>query len=247
MPLAPDGPAPYAPVATIMEVIHRYRDRGLQTPFDVDVLTRAGVTESLAPRTLLSLRHLDLVDDQGHPTPLFEGLRRAPSDEFPSRLEEVVRAVYADVFQFADPTMDPPERVADAFRQYNPAGQRGRMVTLFLGLAQEAGIIEEAPQRTRTTRAARGGSARTAPARQSQKPSGRRPGKPKEDAPSPPATVSGTIFGVTEKDIALLPEEDFQEVWDALGKVARARARAASQPPPAASADDGPDDGGGDS
>jgi Family of unknown function (DUF5343) len=234
MPLAPDGPAPYAPVATIMEVVNRYRDRGLQTPFDADVLTRAGVTESLAPRTLLSLRHLDLIDEQGNPTPLFEGLRRAPSDEFPTRLEEVVRAVYADVFQFADPTVDAPERVADAFRQYVPAGQRSRMVTLFLGLCERAGIIPEAPARQRTTRASRPASA-TTPRRSSSKVAVRGQGvRKRQDEALPP---TGTIFGVTEKDIALLNETEFAEVWDALGKVARARARG-SAPAEADGADD---------
>jgi len=42
-----------------------------------------------------------------------------------------------------------------------------------------------------------------------------------------PAPSDGLLFGVTVDDIAALPDEDFQTVWEALGKVARARARSA--------------------
>jgi hypothetical protein len=33
------------------------------------------------------------------------------------------------------------------------------------------------------------------------------------------------LFGVTEDDIAVLSDDEFDEVWAALGKVARARSR----------------------
>jgi hypothetical protein len=36
------------------------------------------------------------------------------------------------------------------------------------------------------------------------------------------------LFGVTESDIAALDDTEFAEVWAALGKVARARARSRS-------------------
>jgi hypothetical protein len=34
------------------------------------------------------------------------------------------------------------------------------------------------------------------------------------------------VFGITEDDIAVLNEREFEEVWAALGKVVRAKARA---------------------
>jgi hypothetical protein len=126
-----------------MQVITAFRDRGLSTPITSDVLLRASITESLVPRTLASLEGLELIDDAGNPTPAMEGLRRASSEDFRKRLEELVRGVYAEVFKFVDPAKDDLSRVADAFRAYNPIGQRGRMVTLFMGLCEAAGIVPE--------------------------------------------------------------------------------------------------------
>jgi hypothetical protein len=92
---------------------------------------------------------LDLIDDDGNPTTELVGLREAPSSEFQLRLADVVKGAYVDVFSFADPAVDDAERVEDAFRGYQPHGQRGRMVTLFMGLCEAAGIVEG---RTRTPR-----------------------------------------------------------------------------------------------
>lgn len=147
MAIRPDGPAPYAPAATVLSFISRYRDHGLRPPFDTEVLIKAGVTESLAPRTLQALKLLDLVDEEGQPTERLEDLAQARSDEYPERLGELIRAAYADVFAFADPAVDEVQRIEDAFRGYTPRGQRNRMVSLFLGLCQEAGIAAPAPPR----------------------------------------------------------------------------------------------------
>lgn len=135
--------APYAPPATILALIEAFRERGLTTPFTPDVLMRAGVTESLVPRSMKSLELLDLIDADGNPTPALEGLRRVSQAEYGDRLAEIVRAAYAEVFQFADPAKDDVERISDAFRAFDPPGQRRRMVTLFVGLCDEAGLIPE--------------------------------------------------------------------------------------------------------
>jgi hypothetical protein len=142
MPIEPDGQAPYAPTGRVISIIEGYRDRGLQTPFTLDVLMRAGITESLAPRTLKSLMNLDLIDGDGQPTAEFQQLRKASSAEYKKRLTAIIRAAYANVFQFTDPASDPPEKVRDAFRHYTPVGQQERMVSLFIGLCEYAGIIE---------------------------------------------------------------------------------------------------------
>lgn len=155
MPIRTGGTAPYAPPATVLQVINAFRDRGLSTPITLDVLMRASVSESLAPRTLASLKGLELLDNEGNPTAELEGLRRATSDEFRQRLAALVRNVYAEVFKFADPATDPPHKIIDAFRAYDPAAQRARMVALFMGLSQAAGLApEKKPQATSTNGAA---------------------------------------------------------------------------------------------
>lgn len=140
-----DGTAPYAPPKTVIDLVERYRDKGLRTPFDLDVLGQAGISSGLAPRVLQALRLLDLIDSDGNPTPALESLRKASTDDFRSVLAEVVREAYADVFNFVDPAEDTTDAISDAFRSYNPPGQRGRMVTLFIGLCREAGIIDWKP------------------------------------------------------------------------------------------------------
>jgi hypothetical protein len=151
----------------VLALIRSYRERGLQTPFNAEVLGKAGVTESLVPRTLNSLRGLELIDEAGEPTAALLALRKASSADFAAKLADVVRGVYAEVFQFVDPAKDDVVRVGDAFRDFEPLGQRARMVTLFLGLSEAAGIIPEgtvrkaAPSSTRPKVAPRNSAIRS--------------------------------------------------------------------------------------
>jgi hypothetical protein len=142
MPIIADGQAPYAPPAAVLSIIEGFRDRGLQTPFTLEVLTRAGVSESLAPRTLQALKLLDLVDGDGEPTQQFSDLAKAPQAEFADRLATILHAAYQDVFKFVNLDVDDYQRVRDAFRHYKPRGQQERMVTLFLHLCSNAGLTE---------------------------------------------------------------------------------------------------------
>lgn len=143
MAVTPDKPVPYAPASAILEVVDRYRNRGLQSPITAEVLGRIGISDSLIPRTLQALRTLDLIEEDGKPTPTLDGLRLAAEAEFKKHLEGWLKSAYAPVFSFVDPSKDGETRIRDAFRGYNPAAQQARMVSLFTGLCAAAGLIAE--------------------------------------------------------------------------------------------------------
>src|SRR4051812_10520402 len=122
MPLTAGGSAPYAPPATVIEILKRHRDRGLPGPWTTEVFERAGVPETLSARTLQTIKLLELVDSEGNPTPELEAINRLPEAEYKSQLAELLCGVYSEVITFADPATDSIDRVRDAFRPFNPRG-----------------------------------------------------------------------------------------------------------------------------
>jgi len=140
MTVSSQSSAPYAPASAIMGLVERYRSKGLPTPIDHEVLARAGVSESLIKRTLQALRILDLIEENGQPTPVMESIRLAPEAEFKGALLQWLQSVYADVLQFVDPATATETQLRDAFRSYQPQGQQPRMITLFTGLFRSAGV-----------------------------------------------------------------------------------------------------------
>lgn len=148
MPVTANKPAPYATAGSILDLINRYRSRGLPAPVDSDVLGRVGIAQTLIARTLQALHSLDLVDAKtGAPTATFEALRLAPEDEFQKRLADWLKGAYADVFSVVDPSKDGDARIRDAFRTYQPVGQQERMKLLFQGLCTAAGLMpQKAPK-----------------------------------------------------------------------------------------------------
>jgi hypothetical protein len=148
MPVTAEKPGPYATAGSMLDLIGRYRSRGLPVPIDNDALARVGIAMSLIPRTLQSLHTLDLIDAKtGMPTATFDALRLAPEDEYKKRLEDWLKGAYADVFLIVDPAKDGEARIRDAFRTYQPIGQQERMVLLFQGLCTAAGLMT-APEKT---------------------------------------------------------------------------------------------------
>ncbi len=189
MPVTADKPAPYAPASAVLDLIQRRRDRGLPTPITSEVLGRAGISQSLIPRTLYALQELDLIDEGGMPTEAFEGLRLATEAEYQQRLEAWLKNAYADVFAFVDLTTDDETAVRDAFRSYEPIGQQPRMVTLFQGLARAAGLLPERASAPRPTSRPRSPSTST---RQQARPRAAKPAQATSSQQLPPA-ITGLL------------------------------------------------------
>ena len=140
MPVTLDKPGPYASPQSIIEIVDRHRDRGMPSPVTSDVLGRAGISDSLIPRTIQALQSLDLIDKDGNITEMFESIRLAPEADYQNRLQAWLNSAYADVLAYVDPANDDETKIRDAFRNYRPMGQQGRMVTLFVRLYAAAGV-----------------------------------------------------------------------------------------------------------
>lgn len=201
MPLQANGTAPYTTANAALTAITAYRDRGLGTPVTAEILVRAGVSESIANRTLNSLKALDLLDEAGEPTEQFKALRLARGqEEFESRMQEWLKEVYAEVLQYTDPSTDLPDRVAEAFRTYEPSGQRRSMAGLLVGLWKASGL--SVPNDT-------GGSAPRRAATQRPQVRAKPPAPKSNPQAGPPKVAStpaaGTVDGATTSDTGLPP------------------------------------------
>ncbi len=141
--------APYAPFGCVIAVIKRLRERGLPETLTLQEITRVGVSEGNASRTLQALKFLKLVDEEGHRTQTFDRLGRVPTSEYTEVFGEIIKEAYKDVFTIVDPAEATDIEINDAFRYYQPQAQRGRMVILFRGLCQEVGLIAGGPPETR--------------------------------------------------------------------------------------------------
>ena len=183
--------APYAPTRAVVDTITRFRDRGLPAPLTPQTLQTIGIAETMAPRTLQALRFLGLLDDDDNPTELFQRIKRASTDEYKGQLAEVLRSAYLRVFSIVDPATDGDIAVADAFRAFEPSKQRAKMISLFRGLCAEAGIIEQARQRS-ITRRPRANSTQPRPKKQDTE----------GTQQAPPTANSGTNGG----NVVLTPE-----------------------------------------
>jgi hypothetical protein len=236
--LQEDGQMGYASPATVRGVIGRFRDQGsLPQPLNRETILRIGVTESLAPRTIQTLKLLGLIDDQGKVTEQFERLRRAPTNEFKPELVSMLRSAYAPVFEAVEPAGATYEQIQDAFRTFKPEGQRARMVALFLGLLEYAEYSQDLPASGRGTGPSRttGATTRQRSVPKKDKPSDRENNVNRDDPPAAPPrrrdvptegdpylvelSSGGKIFALVDVDLFGLSVEDRNYVIDLVDKL----------------------------
>jgi hypothetical protein len=141
MILDEEASVPYAPYANILTILRHARDKGLKEPVTSKSVTPLGIPEGNATRATQTLRFLKLLDEEGYLTERFKLLSKAPSEEYPGLLEQVLRDAYPIVFNALEPATATDQQYTNAFRLYEPGAQRHRMITLFKGLCREAGLI----------------------------------------------------------------------------------------------------------
>jgi hypothetical protein len=220
---------PYAPPANMQALLYRLRRMNLPPRITRELLKGVGISENIAPRLLSTLRFLDITNEQDEPTDILRGLAGSTEDEYKQLLERTVRSAYAEDFNTIDPAVDPQERITNAFQRYIPRSQHDRQVTLFLGLCREAGIpTMDVPRRRSMQNRVRGrrSAARSSAERLHLSPTpAMEAGTPRSGARRETQTTTQQLLGLTLEDAAHLPEEDFREVWNALGTLFLRRAQ----------------------
>jgi len=134
---------PYAPGAKVVEIVKRIHEGLVPQKLTETALISLGIAEGNAVRVHKALRFLRLITPESDQTDEAVKLRRATSDEYEPVLSEIVKGAYEPVFQLYDPATANGIDLNNAFKPYDPAGQRPQMIALFMALSREAGL---APQ-----------------------------------------------------------------------------------------------------
>jgi len=215
---------PYAPPANVVATLQRVRRMNMPPKVGKEFLLGAGITSNTVTRVLAALKFLELVDDEDRPTDSLRALASCPDEEYKQLLELTIRTAYASDFVNIDPTVDSQQKIIDTFQRYTPKSQHSRQVMLLLGLCREAGMtVVDSPRERPMQQHSKTNRTRS----QSRADDSRTHGTASRPREVVPPQSAGLLFGVTEEDIAALDDKEFDEVWSALGKVARARTRAA--------------------
>jgi hypothetical protein len=173
---------PYAPGNRVVEVLRRIHEGRTPPTLTDTALVSLGVPEGNADRVQKALRFLNLLTPEFTLTPEAVALRRATSEEYGSVLGNLVRGAYEPIFHGYEPATATDLDLNNAFKPYDPAGQRSQMIALFMSLSREAGLAPGDPIRKR----------------------GRRPGttlKPKDgrERKTPPTVTPGAENGAPRR------------------------------------------------
>ena len=202
------GTPPYTSYRTFKTFIEDLHEHGVPSRIDRSVLTRfSGV---VGTQLMHALRFLDLIEDQGRPTPRLKALVNAHgSGNWSETFLELLRREYAPMFAI-DLETATPSHFNEAFRRAFPAADAvvQKCVTFFLYAASDAGLkISGRVLKGRKPRSliARRKLARPAPAHP--------PTREVEAAPPEPRSAPPPIEGKKPSEI-LLTHLDVDEMGD---------------------------------
>jgi len=144
----PENFAPYASFGNIQIVLEKIRKGWVPTSqIDSGEMQRVGISESTANRAIAALQYLGLVNDDNRPTDTWKAIATSTANDYPKVLEGILRNAYPSIFELhANPAGAADTEIFDAFIKSEPLNQRSRMVTLFRGLCQEAGLMSGDPK-----------------------------------------------------------------------------------------------------
>ncbi len=133
----------YGPGNRTVEVVQRIHEGKSPAILSLKALVSLGVPEGNAPRVQRAMRFLGLTNPEHELTENAIRLRKAASEEYQTILAELLRSAYAPIFESYDPATATDMDLHNAFKPYDPAGQRGQMIALFMALCREAGLASE--------------------------------------------------------------------------------------------------------
>lgn len=146
--MLPEEPnfVPYPPGNKTVAVVQRIHQGTAPGNLSEKALVSMGVAEGNANRVQRGLRFLNLIDEDFNQTELATTLRKATSDEYKPLLANIIKAAYEPIFILYDPATATPLDLDNAFKPYDPAGQRPNMISCFMALCREADLAPEAAQ-----------------------------------------------------------------------------------------------------
>ena len=232
-----DQRRPYGPTAGVVAFCERARSRNLPEEIGDEFIQLAGVQGQSIPRTRHALVFLRLIDEDGTPTSTLRDLAAASEDGWRGHLRSAVGAAYETDLANVDPAKDGQASLRDWFQRYEPRSQTNQITSLFLGLCRESGMEVKDPPRARGSQRKQGTTqrqvARTPKPSHAESPADsltehqpRHPPAPGRSSEPSSVTPEVLLFGVTSEVLAELDDDEFPEVWQALGKLVRRRARA---------------------
>jgi hypothetical protein len=138
--------SPYASIGNMLVVLAKIRKGWIPNQVDNGEMARIGITASTTSRVLAALQYFELVNEDGKPTDTWKAIATSTTNDYPKVLEGILRNAYPSIFELHPNPADATDiEIANAFIKSEPLNQRDRMVSLFRGLCQEAGLIAGDP------------------------------------------------------------------------------------------------------